>query len=94
MFPHAAMAASLTSGTSQRANGTANLCREAGAAAAVRASPLLRSLSESGDELYVLTTHYIFEMLLGNPLNFQKKIKNLNPSRAVHHITKHPVHMN
>lgn len=51
MFPQATMAASRTSGTSQRASGTASLCSEPGTAAAPRASPPLRSLSESGDEL-------------------------------------------
>lgn len=51
MFPQAATAASRTSGTSQRASGTASLCSEPGDAWAPRASPPLRSLSESGDEL-------------------------------------------
>lgn len=49
--PHAATAASRTSGTSHLANGTASLCKDPGAACGPRASPPLRSLSESGDEL-------------------------------------------
>lgn len=52
MCPAAATAASRTSGTSQRARGTASLCNEPGDACKLRASPPLRSLSESGEELY------------------------------------------
>lgn len=51
MFPQATMTASLTSGTSHLASGTASLCSEPADAAGLRVSPLLRSLSESGDEL-------------------------------------------